>query len=75
MSEAVQVDEPPLMALDRNGANRHPDRRNDYSLEFLYGHCFHTRRMVSVLLGMRSSRDNSILNNCCLWLVSRLANL
>ena len=68
-------DPPPLLALDRNGDSGHLHRGNDYSLEFLYGHGFHTRGMVSVLLGMRSSRDNSILNNCCLWLVSRPANL
>ena len=70
-----ETDEPPLSTLDRDGTDRHSDRRNDYSLEFLYGHNLRQRGKVSCLLATRSNRDDSILNNCCLWLVSRLANL
>jgi len=67
--------EPPLMEMGRDGDSGHSHRGDDYSLEFLYGHNLHRRGSVSSLLPMCGNSDNSILNNCCFRLASRLANL
>ncbi len=67
--------EPPLMEMGRDGDSGHSHRGDDYSLEFLFGHNLRRRGAISSLLPILGDSNNSKLNNCCLRLVSRLANL
>ena len=70
-----ETEEPPLTELDRHGSDRHSNRGNDYPLEFLCGHFIREGRAFPFLLGMLDHRDNSDLDNKCLRLAGRLADL